>query len=361
MPTPEPYQTGNVWQKRVYKHMADYLAGNPEIKSYGVSKNGNAYLHLLREEDACHNFLTPEIHEATIRRFRDHKAGDLHRVLTNTAASQNYCFNLVIYLEQHRHLADALFSTLLRKEVKVIELVPEFTPNESFCNFRLPNSEPVDESLGDQNGPAGTDADIGVCYTYEDGKKKGGLLIEFKFIEAEFSVCGSYHRVKGGQKDRDERDEKRKVCNTGNYFKEYIEPKLNRIKDRTFCGYTQYNNWPLTDKSAVLNFEKIRKQEGCPFRDGLNQLWRNMLLAEQVKRVRKLDDFGFWVFSPKPNDDYLWKDGKTEKAFREILTEQGNSAFKKIHLEGIHELLGEIIIDKNDQEWLAELNRKYLI
>ncbi len=351
MNPPTVYQTGNGWQKRVYKHMADYLAGNPEIKSYGVSKNGNAYLHLLHEEDACHNFLTPEIHEATIRRFRDHKAGDLHRVLTNTAASQNYCFNLVIYLDQHRHLADALFSTLLRKEVKVIELVPEFTPDR---NLKLKGSKkPVDETIGDQSKYGGTDADIGVCYTYEDGKK-GVLLIEFKFIEAEFSVCGSYHRGK-------EKKVKREACDQSCFFENSVLQKDNKKNAAPFCGYARYYNWPLTEKSAVFDFVKIRELPGCPFRDGLNQLWRNMLLAEQVARVRGCDEFGFWVFSPKPNDDYLWKDGKTEKAIREILTEQGNREFRKVHLEAIHEILGGIITDQSDQRWLAELNRKYLI
>lgn len=165
MNPPTVYQTGNPWQKRVYQHMADYLAAIPEIKSFGVSKNGNSYLHLLCEEDAEYNFLSQEIFEETKKRFDDHKAGDLHRVLTNTAASQNYCFNLVIYLDQHRDLANALFSKLLGKEVKVIELVPEFTPNERFGNPELPDPESEDESIGDQSKYGGTDADIGVFNT----------------------------------------------------------------------------------------------------------------------------------------------------------------------------------------------------
>jgi hypothetical protein len=350
MNPPEVYQTGNPWQKKVYQQLADYLAAIPEIKSYGVSKNGNSYLHLLRKEDAEHNFLTPEIHEATRQRFKT-KAGDLHRVLTNTAASQNYCVNLVIYLDQHRHLADALFSKLLGKEVKVLQLIPEFTPKK---NLILPyTSEPVDETIGDQNGPAGTDADIGVFYTYEDDKN-GVLMIEFKFIEAEFSVCGSYHRGKEKKANRED-------CNQSNFFEKSVLQNDPIKNTPPFCGYARYYNWPLTEKSAVFDFGKIRKLEGCPFRDGLNQLWRNMLLSEQVAMVRKLDEFSFWVLSPQPNDEFLWKNGNTEKVFRSILTKQGNRAFRKVHLEAIHELLGGIITDENDQKWLAKLNRKYLI
>ena len=55
------YQAGNAWQKKVYSHMSKFLESEQEIKDFGVSRNGNKYKHLLREEDARYNFITDAI------------------------------------------------------------------------------------------------------------------------------------------------------------------------------------------------------------------------------------------------------------------------------------------------------------
>lgn len=349
----EIYQTGNPWQKKVYKEMAMFLQANPEIKSFGQSRNGNAYKHLLSIEQSKYNFVTEEIHTATKERFGKHKAGDLHRILTNTAASQPYCFNLIIYLQQHSDLADKLFSILLGRQVKVHHLEPEFTPN--MCDNIVGFERTGDESIGDQNLKlgSGTDADIAVFYIYETDKK-GVLLVEFKFIEAEFSVCSSYANKK----------QIKSTCDSEDYFTDLINKKKTDETNNLLCGYNRYLNWQLTAESKVIDGEKIKSLFCCPFRFGLNQLWRNMLLAEQVASSRQCDEFGFWVFSPKPNDKYLWKTEEsenTEKQFREILTKQGNNHFKKIHLETIFDNLQAIVSEDNDKIWLKLMEDKYRI
>jgi len=338
------YDTGNSWQKNVYRSMSSFLESNPQIKSFGESRNGNKYKHLLTFEQSEFNFITKDIYNATIERFNKHKAGDLHRILTNTAASQPYCFNLIIYLQQHLSLADKLFSDLLEKQVSVHHLEPEFTPN--FCDNISGFERLENESIGDQNQKLGigTDADIAVFYTYNNDKK-GVLLIEFKFIEAEFSVCSSYAKKKKIQS----------TCNSENFFNDFVLPK------NTLCGYNKYSNWSLTAKSKVIDGTKIRSLPACPFRFGLNQLWRNMLLAEKVAKARQCEEFGFWVFSPIQNDKYLWKKEETEKQFRVILTEQGNQHFKKVHLETILDKLQTMVSDHNDIEWLTALEKRYRI
>ena len=340
------YQIGNKWQKKVYKKMSEFLESNPEIKSFGLSKNGNRYKHLLTEEQSHLNFITPEIHTSTRLRFDEHKAGDLNRILTNTAASQPYCFNLIIYLQQHQNLANKLFSDLLGKELQIQHLEPEFTPNkcEKIVGFELPLG--ADETIGDQNLKLGfgTDADIAVFYRY-DNNKKGILLIEFKFIEAEFSVCTSFRKKKDIQP----------ICSSNNFNKELVEPR------NTLCGYNKYFNWNLTEKSKVIDGNKIKSLSFCPFRYGLNQLWRNMLLAEQVSSARQCDEFGFWVFSPIENDEYLWNKGETEKEFRDILTELGNKHFQKVYLESIFDKLNLFVSDANDKDWLKLMEKKYRI
>lgn len=324
--------------------MSSFLEAIPEIQCFGLSKFGNSYKHLLRDEHSRFNFINDEIYRATKDRFIKYKAGDLDRILSNTAASQPYCFNLIIYLQQHLLLADILFSKLLNKAITVKHLEPEFTPNQ--CDNIFGFERIKDESIGDQNMKLGfgTDADIAVFYTY-DNDKKGILLIEFKFIEAEFSVCSSYAKKK----------DIRSICNSENFFNDLVEP------NNTLCGYNKYFNWHLTQKSLVVDGNKIKSLSSCPFRNGLNQLWRNMLLAEQVASARHCDEFGFWVFSPIENDKYLWKKGETEQEFRSILTEQGNNHFKKVYLEIILDTLQTIISDKDDIVWLTAMKEKYKI
>jgi len=355
----EIYQTGNPWEKKVYRHMADFLQSKG-VQKFGATSVGNHYKHWLTKEEAILNFITPDIHKASLARFHNHKAGDLKRILTNTAASQPFCFNLIIFLQQHSALADKLFSNLIDKQVKVIHLEPEFTPNE--CNSVIGFERTRDESIGDQGNKRGTDSDIAVFYTYDNGKK-GLLLIEFKFIEPEFSVCSSYA---GSKKKRDEtpdetqqrikrNQDRQGICSSNNFYLKMVEAK------NSLCGYNKYFNWDLTSKSKVIDVEKVKSMSACPFCLGLNQLWRNMILAEQVALSRHCDEFGFWVFSPIENDKYLWKNGATEKQFREILTQQGNDHFKKVHLENIIDKLHNIVSDEQENFWLTNMEKKYRI
>jgi len=343
---PTIYTIGNLWQKKVYKKMADYLSTIPEIKVFGKSANGNVYKHLLILEQSNFNFITEDIYRLTRERFNHHKAGDLNRVLTNTAASQPYCFNLVIYLQLHLSLADKLFSILLEKNVKVQHIEPEFTPNQCVVHGF---DRTDDESIGDQMGKIGTDSDIAVFYTY-DNNKKGVLLIEFKFIESEFSICSSYS----------EKKKIKSICDSDNYYFDLIEPIMKNQSNKTLCGYTQYFNWQLTNESSGLDIQNIKCLNACPFRFGLNQLWRNMLLSRQVANARNCNEFGFWVFSPKGNDAYLWKNGTTEKQFREILTEEGQKYFRVVHLETILDKLHNLI-SKHDELWLSGMEKRYRI
>jgi len=356
---PKIYDTGNPWEKKVYRHMADFLQSKG-VQEFGSTSEGNQYKHWLTEEKAHINFITPDIYNGTLARLDKHKVGDPKRLLTNTAASQPFCFNLIIFLQQHPELANKLFSKLLDNQVKVNHLEPEFTPNE--CNSIMGFERTSDESIGDQGYNRGTDSDIAVFYTYDNGKK-GVLLIEFKFIEPEFSVCSSYsgskrkkNETSGETEQRINRNKERQsTCNSQSFYVEFVEAKSSK------CGYNKYSNWGLTSKSKVIDGEKVKSLPACPFRFGLNQLWRNMLLAEQVAQARSCDEFGFWVFSPRENNNYLWKNGTTERQFREILTQQGNDHFKKIHLEHIFDILQDTVSDEQENLWLTNMEAKYRI
>ncbi len=369
------YLSGNPWQRKAYATLSAYL-DKKGIREFGNSDNGNSYKHLLLVEDGARNFITRELYDLTLERFASHKAGDLKRILTNTASSQAYCFNLFLYLNKHKALANGLFTELMGKTVVVEHIELEFTPNQMQAD---PFSESAtlsgalttaqDESIGDQSTFGGTDADVVVFYRFSEGatlsgaltsSKKGVLLIEFKFIEAEFSVCSSYKN----------KQEVRANCSDPDYYRELVANQRTDRRQQPLCGYTRYYNWAMTAESDLFS-ESVTQSDAltgtrlatCPFRFGLNQLWRNMLLVERVAETRGCNEFGFWVLSPQPNDDYLWKQkgADVEQLFREVLTEKGNRKFRKVHLEEVYVILERIIEIEEDKAWMSGLKEKYEI
>jgi len=347
----EIYQEGSPFQKRVYREMSDYLH-RKGVSHFGTPKNGKTpYRHLLPPECTIENFLYDRnIYTAASSRFKDHKAGDWDRARTNSAASQPCCFNLFVPLQQDLELASKLFSSLMGSSVTVCHIEIEFTPKTPKLN-ELPGFErhpDADESIGDQIGKRGTDADVAVFYKTRD--KKGIILIEFKYIEDDFNPCASY-RIK---------DKKMMKCSNPDFYRHMIEKPL-RINRSQACGYLKYGNWNLTASSDLIDIEKIRSLPVCPFRYSLNQLWRNLLLAENVKKARSLDDCRFWVIAPDGNTN-LWDNHKekVEDEFRKILTDKGQSKFKKIQLEYFVDSLENVGLSTSHQKWLASFREKYI-
>jgi len=321
-----------------YKHMSEInLASN--IKNFGKSKRGTKYYHLIEyDETNPYNLLNePKILAEVNSRFKT-KAGDKDRVLTNLLSSQACCFNLFSPLKELENtaLTNKLFSKLLNKEVTVTRIDIEFTPSK-------------EESLGDQSKIGGTDADLAVFFDF--GKnKKGLILLEFKYIESEFSRCTSYKKKEGI----------RETCNNLNFYTKHAEQA--KESNRPHCGYMQYENWELTKKSQVLDHKIILESPSCPFIFSLNQLWRNMLLAEKVAKINEIDEFHFWVLCPEKNLA-LWSNNAENiyTDFRNILTEKGKLAFRKLDIENdFVKFIEENANTEWTKEWIMKFREKYI-
>jgi hypothetical protein len=95
-------------------------------------------------------------------------------------------------------------------------------------------------------------------------------LIEHKLTEKEFTTCGGA-RSKG------------RTANNR------CGPASDVVEDHRLCYYHEaarcgYNYWRLTDRSPeVFPPDRLNSNEECPFKGGMNQLWRNMLLAMAVE------------------------------------------------------------------------------
>lgn len=342
---PKVYALGNPFQKEKYRKLSEFNFSRG-IKEFGKSKGANGqegehYAHLLTLADKEKNFLSAEIFNDVQERFLT-KAGDLNRVMTNTLASQTCCFNLFSPLKKNKVIASDLFSRFMGKTIGVEEIIIEFTPGK-------------DESLGDQGANQGTDADVAIFYSYEKNKR-GVLLIEFKYIEGEFSYCGSY-------KSKSKRAQLHRTCNSTTFYSELIKSNIEGHENliNPLCGYLKYQNWKLTALSKAFNFKKIVSGMYCPFRFSLQQLWRNMLLAERVCEVRGLHEFNFWVISPSENI-YLWNNSneRVEENFRDILSEFGNETFRSITLEEFVDALEQLASQEDVRVIIRKFRERYL-
>ncbi len=301
------------------------------------------------------NFLHPDIHEKLLERFASHKAGNLERALTNTVASQTCCFNLLAPLVDDLHLASAAFSRMLESEISVEHIELEFTPNmvTDLTGFARTRD---DESLGDQSGHAGTDADVAVFFRTTDDSK-GVVLIEFKYREHEFSTCGAVKKRKA-----EERKRIRSICRSPQFITELVEGQ-QRSEGSYDCAYLKYRNWEMTRSSAVLDYAKLRSLAGCPFEGSKQQLWRNMLLAERIAWARELDDFAFWVLSPRDNEA-LWRERAADvrSEFEALLYPEQRRRFRHVTMESF---LAAIELELPDEDprrewWLAAFKQRYL-
>lgn len=116
--------------------------------------------------------------------------------------------------------------------------------------------------LNDHSKRAGTDADVAIAY-YNMDDKLCLWLIEHKLSEKEFTECGAHKSEANLYKD---------TCTQCSLVDISNNPKK--------CHYhiIGYKYWNIL-KMNLNRFQGSIDFTGCPFKDGLNQLWRNQMLA----------------------------------------------------------------------------------
>lgn len=88
-------------------------------------------------------------------------------------------------------------------------------------------------------------------------------LIEHKLTEREFTTCGGYESVSNKNKE-----------NCKSSFSDILN-------DKNLCHYQDkchYEYWNITEKHKNF-FANAKACKTCPFKGGMNQLWRNQLLG----------------------------------------------------------------------------------
>jgi hypothetical protein len=125
-------------------------------------------------------------------------------------------------------------------------------------------------NLGDKAKVSGTDSDLAIAY-YNHQDQLCLWLIEHKLTEKEFTDCGGYKSR--GRKARHD-------CT-----KSFAE----LLSDKGSCYYhdvRKFNYWNITEANQTF-FQNSSQHISCPFRGGLNQLWRNQLLALSIEQDKR--------------------------------------------------------------------------
>lgn len=256
------------FQLEMYVHLADWKRKHLTEECGYFRHRGALIPYDVLLPDAMRNDLHP-IYRPIVERVREHQKRfpfKLHKFVGHMASSQVACINLFVPLLLQPELA-AQVLRLLKPDL--VSIATDQLDNGFQIEF-WPGKEREKGPLLDHTIAAGTDADIAIAYRDTAGRRKL-WLIEHKLTEQEFTTCGGA--------DSKGRSEKHRCT-----------PAADVIGDHELCYYHEhckYAYWPLTDQhSKVFPRDRLATYEDCPFKGGMNQLWRNTLLALAVEDMQ---------------------------------------------------------------------------
>lgn len=251
------------FQRKMYVHLIDWKRAN--ITSEPGTYRGHVYDALLPESYVGK---LPHLHEPVRNLFLEHQKRfpfKTHKFADHMASSQIACANLFLPLMQHPAEAARILS-VVKTDIDSIAV------DHLDRGFRIEFWDEPDNMLNDHNRSTGTDSDFAIAYRNHDGILCL-WLIEHKLTEAEFTTCGgakSKGRIVG---------------------KHACTPTAQIMKCSDLCYYhsaCSYNYWPLTlAETEAFPPERLRRFTACPFKGGMNQLWRNQLLAIAIERAKQ--------------------------------------------------------------------------
>lgn len=255
----------NDFQKMMYMHLIDWKRDVLGVKEAG-SYRGHLYDCLFTDEyirkQPCPPILYPRVREEYDKMQRDGKyAYKVHKHAYHMASSQTACVNLFMPVLMSSD-ADEILRHLPGAPADFVK-VDRNRLFDGYC-FEYWGQEfaPEKGMLGDHSRGAGTDSDVAIAYINDKGEPCL-WIIEHKLTESEFTTCGGY-RSKGNK------DKQRCKCNGIS----------DLVANPGRCHYHNigYKYWDIMKKNPDA-FKAAEAVGRCPFIGGMNQLWRNHLLA----------------------------------------------------------------------------------
>lgn len=323
----------SLFQLDLYVHLINYKWEELGIKEPGTYRfKGEDILYDAILPKAVHKNY-PLIYPAILDELIKHQKKfpfKLHQHFNHMASSQAANANLFLPILLSPN-ADEIFRQL-KPDFKNLE------KGELYKGFRIEfwNGKGTEKGLlGDHNASSGTDSDIGIAYRNHQNELCL-WLIEHKLTEKEFTTCGA-------AKSKN-RDNSRHKCSVT--FSEIVANKH-------LCYYhdvRKNNYWSITEKhqSFFANHHTLRT---CPFEGGMNQLWRNQLLAMALEDEGKYKHVYFSVVHHPENHELE----QTIEKYRQLVNENPKfSTFTSYKLVEIAKSLDDSSLNKW-AAWYEEL------
>ena len=262
--------------------------------------------------------------QKSIYKYKPHIFANKH-----VASSQTACVNLFVPILESPEVDQILMSLeACPKDFKHV------AKDQLYHGYRFEFWDSTDEKskglLGDHSKQAGTDSDVAIAY-YNTKDELCLWLIEHKLTEQEFTTCGAY-------RSRGNNEEGKKHCRKCSMGEILDNPDL--------CYYhhvSKYNYWNIMRDGAANFFSGAFDGKGCPFRGGMNQLWRNQLLAMTLEKSGAYRSVSFSVVH-HPDNHFL---DSSMKEFS-ILTDHS----PKFNSFTSDKLVHAAAIDTNLKEWI---------
>ncbi len=323
------------FSEKLIQHLTSYKQKTLRVAKHGLYKN-REYKHILADSDLDLNYL-PSIRKDVIESLVDVKR---HVYFDHLNSSQAACLNLFVPLSLDKNLSNQVFVDLIPGFKELLSIKFEYSDLKDYLNER--------KGRIDNKRNIGTDSDIAIFYLNFENEKCLCLL-EHKLIEKEFTNCNAIKSKNNHNKDK---------CYN---FKQIW---LNT----DYCYYQsgkKYNYWNLT-KYSITFFDTslLSAHEGiCPFKGSMQQLWRNMLMAQAIVNdpENPVQNAYFGVVYHQENEK-LFKTKKTfvsdnaADEFKHILSEK-----EKFFLITIQQILEEIKKKTSIvPTWVEEYEEKYI-
>jgi hypothetical protein len=196
------------------------------------------------------------------------------------ASSQVANINLFLPILLNDNVNDIM--RMIKKDFK--KLASNFY-NKGFCLEYWGKSDSNEGLLQDHTAHSGTDSDIAIAY-YNTKDELCLWLIEHKLAEKGFTDCGGFKS--------NARDPKKHDCT-----RTFSEICANK----NLCYYSDVRKnryWEITD-AFQWYYKNHHTFTSCPFKDGMNQLWRNQLMGFALEQAGEFKHAYFSVVKHPDN------------------------------------------------------------
>lgn len=252
------------FQHEIYRHLIDW-------KNRKLRTDDNTPW-LKKRADFRYHHIYPPIYE----RLMEHQERyffKFHKFVSHMASSQIACFNLFLPFLRYPEAANNILGNI-NDRLKFKKLATDYL--DKGFRFEFWDEDKKNPSyrglLNDHTKAAGTDSDLAITY-YDKQDNLCLWLIEHKLTEKEFTTCG-------GAKSKGRKYQH--TCDS-------IATVLNNMNTCYYHDQCKYKYWDITLQNTIIfSQENLLSFGECPFKHGMNQLWRNQLLGLAIEQSRKL-------------------------------------------------------------------------